>query len=47
MKVEAELQEPMAKLDTKKDETILALDAQIDAVSEDIVKKVFHGYVKS
>ncbi|CAN0888093.1 ATP synthase subunit b', chloroplastic, partial [Linum grandiflorum] len=47
MKIEAELQEALAKLEQQKDETILALDAQIGALSEDIVKKVLPGYVKS
>ncbi|CAN1164815.1 ATP synthase subunit b', chloroplastic [Linum perenne] len=47
MKVEAELQEALAKLEKQKDDTILALDAQIGALSEDIVKKVLPGYVKS
>lgn len=39
-KVEAELQEALAKLEKQKEETIKALDAQITALSEDIVKKV-------
>lgn len=39
-KVEAELQEALAKLEKQKEETIKALDAQITALSEEIVKKV-------
>lgn len=39
-KVEAELQEALANLDKQKEDTIKALDSQIAALSEDIVKKV-------
>lgn len=39
-KVEAELQEALASLEKQKEETIKALDSQIAALSEDIVKKV-------
>ncbi|NBI05234.1 hypothetical protein D3Z37_20245, partial [Lachnospiraceae bacterium] len=39
-KIEAELQEALAILDKQKDETIKALDSQIAALSEEIVKKV-------
>lgn len=39
-KVEAELQEALANLERQKEETIKALDAQIDALSNEIVKKV-------
>ncbi|CAL1388063.1 unnamed protein product [Linum trigynum] len=46
-KVEGELQEALAKLEKQKEETIVSLDAQIGALSDDIVKKVIPGYVKS
>ncbi|CAI9784943.1 unnamed protein product [Fraxinus pennsylvanica] len=39
-KVEAELQEALANLDKQKDDTIRALDSQINALSEEIVKKI-------
>ncbi|XP_047941035.1 ATP synthase subunit b', chloroplastic-like [Salvia hispanica] len=39
-KIEAELQEALASLENQKEETIAALDSQIAALSEDIVKKV-------
>ncbi|KAG8381744.1 hypothetical protein BUALT_Bualt05G0004400 [Buddleja alternifolia] len=39
-KVEAELAEALGSLEKQKDETIKALDSQIAALSEDIVKKV-------
>ncbi|XP_057468406.1 ATP synthase subunit b', chloroplastic-like [Actinidia eriantha] len=39
-KVEAELKEALGNLERQKDETIKALDSQIAALSEDIVKKV-------
>lgn len=39
-KVEAELQEALANLERQKEDTIKALDAQIDALSNEIVKKV-------
>ncbi|KAB5513907.1 hypothetical protein DKX38_027813 [Salix brachista] len=39
-KVEAELQEALVKLDTQKEVTIKALDSQIAALSDEIVKKV-------
>lgn len=39
-KVEAELQEALASLEKQKEVTIKALDSQIAALSEDIVKKV-------
>lgn len=39
-KIEAELQEALAILENQKEETIKALDSQIAALSEDIVKKV-------
>ena len=39
-KVEAELQEALANLEKQKEETIKALDSQIAALSEEIVKKV-------
>jgi F-type H+-transporting ATPase subunit b len=38
--VEAELQEALANLERQKEETIKALDSQIAALSEEIVKKV-------
>lgn len=38
--MEAELQEALASLEKQKEETIKALDSQIAALSEDIVKKV-------
>ncbi|KAJ6674001.1 ATP SYNTHASE SUBUNIT B' CHLOROPLASTIC [Salix viminalis] len=39
-KIEAELQEALVKLDTQKEVTIKALDSQIAALSDEIVKKV-------
>ncbi|KAL1557260.1 ATP synthase subunit b 2 [Salvia divinorum] len=39
-KIEAELQEALASLEKQKEDTIAALDSQIAALSEDIVKKV-------
>ena len=39
-KVEAELQEALASLEQQKEETIKALDSQIAALSDGIVKKV-------
>ncbi|XP_058781008.1 ATP synthase subunit b', chloroplastic [Vicia villosa] len=39
-KVDAELEEALANLERQKEETIKALDSQIAALSEDIVKKV-------
>ncbi|EPS59906.1 hypothetical protein M569_14899, partial [Genlisea aurea] len=39
-KLEAELQEALANLEKQKEDTILALDSQIAALSEEIVKKV-------
>jgi F-type H+-transporting ATPase subunit b len=39
-KVEAELQEALTNLELQKEETIKALDSQIAALSQDIVKKV-------
>ncbi|PSS11168.1 ATP synthase subunit b' like [Actinidia chinensis var. chinensis] len=39
-KVEAELKEALGNLERQKDETIKALDSQIAALSEEIVKKV-------
>lgn len=39
-KVEAELQEALASLERQKEETIKALDSQIAALSDEIVKKV-------
>ncbi|KAK6274113.1 hypothetical protein POUND7_011196 [Theobroma cacao] len=39
-KVEAELQEALANLEKQKEETIKALDSQISALSQEIVKKV-------
>lgn len=39
-KVEAELQEALANLERQKEETIKALDSQIAALGEEIVKKV-------
>ncbi|KAI4377613.1 hypothetical protein MLD38_015211 [Melastoma candidum] len=39
-KVEAELQEALGNLERQKEETILALDSQIAALSQDIVRKV-------
>lgn len=39
-KVEAELQEALSNLEKQREETIKALDSQIAALSEDIVKKV-------
>ncbi|GAB4854588.1 ATP synthase subunit b 2, variant 2 [Ancistrocladus abbreviatus] len=38
-KVEAELQEALAGLEKQRDETVKALDSQISALSEEIVKK--------
>ncbi|XP_074285657.1 ATP synthase subunit b', chloroplastic [Silene latifolia] len=39
-KVEAELQEALSNLEKQKEDTIVALDSQIAALSDDIVKKV-------
>ncbi|XP_057776486.1 ATP synthase subunit b', chloroplastic [Salvia miltiorrhiza] len=39
-KIEAELQEALASLEKQKEETIAALDSQIAALSDEIVKKV-------
>lgn len=39
-KVEAELQEALASLELQKEETLKALDSQIAALSQEIVKKV-------
>ncbi|KAI3454212.1 hypothetical protein Pfo_010875 [Paulownia fortunei] len=39
-KVEAELQEALASLEKQKEETVKALDSQIAAISEEIVRKV-------
>ncbi|GAA0176353.1 ATP synthase [Lithospermum erythrorhizon] len=39
-KIEAELQEALVNLEKQKEDTIKALDSQIAALSEDIVKKV-------
>lgn len=39
-KLELELKEALLSLEKQKEETIRALDSQISALSEDIVKKV-------